>query len=232
MYILEGNIGAGKSTFLRLIAQQIPEITVILEPVHNWQDTGHGQSLLANFYEDSNRWAYTFEALTMMCRAQDHLSNQQKNGVIKIAERSVYSGYYCFAQNSFSQGFLTPLEWEIYQQWFSLLIPRKCLPPKGFIYLRVTPEVAYERIQNRNRSAEKTVSLEYLKQIHDRHEAMLTKKEGILPHLKKVPVLTLNVDDEFESNPAQLHRHMHAIQTFLTQAGEIVPPYKQKHMHP
>lgn len=231
MYILEGNIGAGKSTFLRLIAQQIPDIKVILEPIHNWQDSGHGQSLLGNFYQDPKRWAYTFETLTMMCRAQDHIANQHKTDTIKIAERSVYSGYYCFAQNSFAQGFLSPLEWEIYQQWFAMLIPQKCQPPRGFIYIQVDPKIAYERTRKRNRDAEESVSLEYLTQIHDRHEAMLVKKEGILPHLKKVPVLVIDASQEFESNPAQLHRHMHSIQDFIAQTSSTTPTYKPKHVH-
>ena len=37
MYILEGNIGAGKSTFLHLVKQQLPDISIALEPMDNWQ---------------------------------------------------------------------------------------------------------------------------------------------------------------------------------------------------
>lgn len=231
MYILEGNIGAGKSTFLRLAAQHLPDIKAILEPVNNWQHSVYGQSLLTNFYENPQRWAYTFELLTMICRVQDHLKEQDETPAIKIVERSIYSGYYCFAHNSYAQGFLSETEWQLYEQWFSFLIPNKCQPPRGFIYLRVSPEVAYERIKKRNRHAEKTLSFAYLKQIHKRHEMFLLKKEGILPHLKRVPILILNCNEEFEQNPAQLHRHMHTIQSFLIQTGSLIAPYKHKHMH-
>lgn len=232
MYILEGNIGAGKSTFLRLVSEHIPQIKPILEPINNWQTSVYGQSLLANFYQDPNRWAYTFELLTMNCRVQEHLKEQQNVDPIKIVERSVYSGYYCFAYNSYTQGFMTETEWRMYQQWFSFLIPHKCQPPKGFIYLRVLPSVAYDRIKQRNRHAEKTVSFAYIKQIHHRHESFLVKKEGILPHLKKVPVLTLDCNEDFEHNPANLHRMMHNIQSFLLQTGSFISPYKHKHQHP
>ena len=231
MYILEGNIGAGKSTFLRLLAEHMPDVETADEPLHRWQNTLYGQSLLTNFYENPKRWAYTFELLTMICRVEEHLKEQKNAHPAKIAERSIYSGHYCFAHNSYAQQFMTDLEWEMYQKWFSLLIPNKCLPPKGFIYLRVSPEIAYERIKKRNRHAEKTLSFAYLKQIHRRHESFLTKKEGILPHLKRVPVLILNCNEEFETNPAQLHRHMHAIQSFLVQTGAAIQPYKYKHMH-
>jgi len=33
MYIVEGNIGAGKSTFLKLLSQHVPQVTVVQEPV-------------------------------------------------------------------------------------------------------------------------------------------------------------------------------------------------------
>ncbi len=231
MYILEGNMGAGKTTFLRLLAAHMPAIQTVEEPINSWQSTVYGKSVLTNFYENPKRWAYTFELLTMICRVEEHLKMQINENQIKIGERSIYSGYYCFAHNSYAQHFMTDLEWQMYQEWFSLLIPNKCLPPKGFIYLRVSPEIAYERIKKRNRHAEKTLSFAYLKQIHRRHESFLIKNDNILPILKRVPVLTLDCNEEFESNPAQLHRHMHAIQSFLVQTGATVQPYKQRHIH-
>jgi len=231
MYILEGNIGAGKSTFLHLLGQYMKEVQTVDEPVTDWQHTVYGQSLLTNFYQDPKRWAYTFELLTMICRVQEHVKEQKKEYSTKIAERSIYSGFYCFAHNSFAQKFMSNIEWQMYQEWFAMLIPNTCRPPQGFIYLRVSPEVAYERIRKRNRHAEKTLSLAYLKQIHRRHEAFLIKKEGILPKLKTVPVLTLDCNEEFETNPSQLHRHMHAIESFLLQTGAHIPPYKHQHLH-
>jgi len=130
MYIVEGNIGAGKSTFLTFLEQQLTNTSVILEPVYDWQNKVYGQSLLANFYQDPQRWAYTFETLTMMCRTKEHLAQQEQTEPNRIFERSLYSGHYCFAKNSFESGFMTPLEWELYANWFSFLIPTKCQPPK------------------------------------------------------------------------------------------------------
>lgn len=231
MYIIEGNIGVGKSTFLQLISQQLQEVEVVLEPINKWQNTVYGKGLLTNFYENPQRWAYTLELLTMICRVQDHLAEQQKSGTIAV-ERSIYSGYYCFAHNSHIQGFMTELEWNMYQQWCSRIMLCKCLPPQGFIYLRVDPEIAYERIKKRNRRAEKTITLAYLKQIHERHESFLIKKEGVLPQLKRIPVLVIDCNSEFIYNPSQLHRNMHTVQNFFTQTGSVLPPYKHQHTHP
>ena len=55
MYIVEGNIGVGKSTFLQLIHHLDPTIAIIPEPKENWAQRVYGQSLLANFYQDPQR---------------------------------------------------------------------------------------------------------------------------------------------------------------------------------
>ncbi|MCK4518021.1 deoxynucleoside kinase, partial [Candidatus Babeliales bacterium] len=122
MYILEGNIGVGKSTFLELVKQQTPEVNnlqiqILTEPVDDWSKQSYGQSLLANFYQDASRWAYTMETLTMFCRVRDYVNEQENNDPNRIIERSVYSGHYCFAQNHYQSGYLTELEWKIYSQW-------------------------------------------------------------------------------------------------------------------
>jgi len=216
MYIVEGNIGAGKSTFLTLIEKHLPQFTVALEPLNNWQKQVYGQSLLANFYEDTRRWAYTLETLTMICRVREHLAEQKNNDPYRLMERSIYSGHYCFAKNGFQNGFLTPLEWEIYSAWFATLIPGKCLPPRGFIYLQVTPEVSYERIKKRNRLAEKNISLKYLKQIYECHENFLIHKTDVIDEIKNVPVLVLNCNQEFESDPEYLKELLHKVELFIS----------------
>jgi deoxyadenosine/deoxycytidine kinase len=214
MFILEGNIGAGKSTLLQLIKEHLPHISVALEPVDDWQKQIYGQSLLTNFYQNSKRWAYTFETFTMMNRAKEHIAIQENHSV-QLIERSVYSGYYCFARNSYEQGFLSPLEWKLYLEWYEWLVAEKCHVPQGFLYLRVDPQVAYERIRKRNRYAEKTVPLSYLKQIHAKHEDFLINQTTISPQLKSVPVLVLDCNEEFAENSAVLHKFLEQIQTFM-----------------
>jgi len=215
MFIIEGNIGAGKSTFSKLIRERLPDANITLEPLNDWQKQVYGQSLLTNFYQDTKRWAYTLEILTMISRVREHINLQQQKNSIKIAERSVYSGHYCFAQNSYEQGFMSQMEWHIYLQWFSWLVYNKCQIPSGFIYLRTKPAVAYGRIKKRNRHAEKTISLGYLKQIHEKHEKFLIEKKGLFPELAQIQVLILDCNKEFESDSKQLNKHMKQVQQFL-----------------
>ena len=79
MYIVEGNIGVGKSTFLNLIQQNLPEVKILTEPKDNWTNQIYGQSLLENFYKSPQRWAYTLETLAMICRAKDHMREQESS---------------------------------------------------------------------------------------------------------------------------------------------------------
>lgn len=220
MYLVEGNIGAGKSTFLTLLAQHIPYATIAYEPREHWQSEDGG-SILTKFYEDTKRWAYTMETWTMIQRARYHMAMQQNPSPFLVMERSIYSGMYVFTKNNVEYGFMTPLEWNLYLQWFNFLVPGKCKPPKGIIYLRTTPEIAFERKQKRNRSSEDGITLEYMKQIDDRHTEYLLDKSGIIAELKNVPVLILDCDEEFENNPELCAAHMKKVEEFMhaTAAG-------------
>jgi deoxyadenosine/deoxycytidine kinase len=215
VYIVEGNIGAGKSTFLNLVADKLSHINVVLEPRQYWQNDDGTESLLTKFYHDPTRWAYTMETFTMVCRVKEHLIEQQNSNPNRIMERSIYSGNYCFAKNDFDNGFMNPIEWSLYTQWFNLLVINKCKPPLGFIYLQTDPEVSYERIRKRARSSETSISLDYLKQIDACHRAFLLKKEDVLPQLKDIPVLALDCNEEFEADPKKLAKHVEQVNEFL-----------------
>ena len=215
MYIVEGNIGAGKSTFLKLIAEQLSQVEVVFEPRHVWQSDDGSESLLNNFYTAPDRWAYTMETLAMMCRVKEHLVEQQHPLANRLIERSIYSGHYCFAYNDFASGFMTPLEWSIYNQWFNFLVPQKCNPPLGFIYLDTTPEISYERIKKRSRTSEVGISLDYLRQIDECHRSFLLRKDNVLAELETVPVLVLDCHEDFEVDVWLMKQHGIRVAEFL-----------------
>ena len=215
MYIIEGNIGSGKSTFLKILKSHIPGITTEFEPISSWKTTDYGQELLEKFYQHPKRWAYTLESLTMMNRVRDYQTHHQTKNPNIFTERSIYSGHHCFAQNSHASGFMTTIEWQMYSQLFSFLILNTCKAPLGFIYLKVDPAIAYERIQKRNRPEENNITRTYIDQIHERHESFLINEKNVLPHIGITPVLTLDCDEEFESNPIKLHEHITKVKQFI-----------------
>lgn len=214
--IVEGNIGAGKSTFLRL-AQRHLNVGVVLEPHEKWQQVGATGNLLDNFYLDPKRWAYTFQSYAFITRliVQQQYTEQALSKTCFL-ERSVFSDRYCFAKNAYELGNMTDLEWHIYKEWFSWFMNHYAQKPTGFIYLRVDPTVCFKRMNMRNRNEESLVPLDYLKQLHEKHESWLVHKNNIETMLHDVPVLVLECNDEFEHDEKEQQNHMEKILNFFS----------------
>ena len=71
-------------------------------------------------------------------------------------------------------GDIDNLEWSAYKKWntmFTDLIGKNI--QTRHIYLRCTPEIAYERISKRARNEENSIPFEYIKQLHLYHDNWL-----------------------------------------------------------
>lgn len=215
MFIVEGNIGVGKSTFVSLIPEHLPQAEAVLEPVESWNSAAPGQSLLSNFYTNPKRWAYTLENLTLLYRSRNHRKEQLNPSKNRFFERSIYSGHFCFAKNSYDAGFMTPIEWEVYNRWATFLLAGQCNEPTGFIYLKAQPQTCLERVKKRQRSAETSLSLEYLEQIHEKHDAFLIHKKGLPSALTDVPVLVIDVEDDFVASAQERKRVFDLVREFV-----------------
>jgi deoxyadenosine/deoxycytidine kinase len=215
-FVVEGNIGAGKSTFLRLIKQELG-IDVVYEPTNKWQRAGQKENLLDLFYKDTKRWAYTFQSYAFITRIQAQMEHEKSVTSIapQVYERSVYCDRYCFAKNCFELGLMTELEWNIYKDWFGWLVEAYSQKPHGFIYLRSTPEVCHQRIQKRSRCEESDIPLSYLESLHERHEEWLLHKHDVLPSLRHVPVLTIDCNQEFETDPRARNVMLEQVASFV-----------------
>ena len=222
--VIEGNIGAGKSTLVSLIKKHL-DVHVIYEPHDQWQSVGgSNENILEKFYADTPRWAYTFQSYAFVTRVRaQKQAMQQSSSRMYIVERSVYSDRYCFAKNCFELGYMNSLEWKLYQEWFSWLVENYTQRPQGFIYLRTTPNTCYKRLKKRDRKEEVDVSLDYLQSLHDKHECWLIEKQDVQGILTDVPVLTLDVDQEFESNNKIQQELMQRVGSFINQMAFYVP---------
>lgn len=213
---LEGNIGAGKSTFLK-VAKHYLNIDVVAEPTDKWQDVGNEENLLNLFYKDTKRWAYTFQSYAFITRIQQQEESLAKNPdkAVQILERSVYCDRYCFAKNCYKNGTMSPLEWHMYTEWFSWLVETYTTKPDGFVYLQTKPSTCMDRMKKRNRSEESEVSFDYLDSLHKKHEKWLVAQEDLAPVTADIPVLTLACDEEFESNPSVQEMHIEKLTKFI-----------------
>lgn len=215
-FVVEGNIGAGKSTFLKMLKEYL-NVQIVLEPHEQWQRVGgEDHNLLQKFYKDPARWAYTFQSYAFVSRIMSQYMHAQKNPfAIQVLERSVFSDRYCFARNCYELGYMNALEWKLYQEWFAWLRDTYVTKPEGFIYLKTNPEICYERLNKRNRAEEATVSIEYIKSVHNKHEEWLVNKQAADRYMHEIPVLVLDCDIDFENNKAEQEKHVEAVGAFV-----------------
>ena len=214
-FIVEGNIGVGKSTFLRII-QNALKIPVIFEPVYRWQTINGNHNLLDQFYQDPQRWAYTFQTYAFITRIMEQEEYMKKaGGGLYIAERSVFSDRYCFTLNAYEMGLMSELEWQIYKEWFNWLVMQRLTKPSGIIYLQSPAQLCYDRLKKRSRSEEAGISLDYLQRLENKHEAWIINKNYAELDLKDVPVVVLNCSQEFETD-------LQVQQQFFMQIEELI----------
>lgn len=221
LLMIEGNIGAGKTTFLRLIQEQLPEVSIIFEPVDQWQTMENGDNLLDLFYKDMPRWAYTFQTYAFISRIKK-LIQHQKNSIAEfnVMERSVYCDRFCFAKNCFENGTISALEWHLYKDLFAWLVRSYAPVPAGFVYLQATPETCNARVNKRSRSEEQSIPLTYLQALHQRHEDWLIHRHDLTPELHHVPVLTLDCNGDFEKDTDIQVRHLEQLTQFMATLRE------------
>jgi deoxyadenosine/deoxycytidine kinase len=214
-FVIEGNIGSGKTTLLRIIRERLG-IPIVFEPVHRWQTIGGTENLLEKFYNDTPRWAYTFQSYAFITRILEQERHARaQNHPMQILERSVFSDRYCFAQNCYEQGAMSSLEWNMYQDWFSWLVDEHLQRPSGFIYLSCDAELCYKRLKKRNRSEEVTVTPDYLQLLEDKHRSWLIDKKGVADYLKDTPVLILDGTIEFEKDFSVQEQWMAQLSSFI-----------------
>ena len=204
IFSLDGNIGVGKSTLLKQIAQQFPEILIVQEPVDVWTalKNSDGQNLLELFYKDKQRYAYTFQNAAILSRLKllkDAVASA-KPGQIILTERSVLTDRCVFAEMLKDQGFLNGIEWQLYNTWFDTFATD--LPMAGIVYITTPSEIAYERIQQRARDGEATIELSYLIDLAEQHSKWLSQ----------TPLPVLRISTEEGVNP----------QETLTKLGEFL----------
>jgi deoxyadenosine/deoxycytidine kinase len=163
--IVEGIIGAGKSSLSAELAESLgPETLALMEP----DERNNANPYLGSFYQDPQRWAFTMQVHLLQARYKMHLQAQwyvlNKQGH-SVLDRS-YFGDTAFARLQLKTGAMSQAEFDTYQSIYhsmtaSVLLPNFC------VRLRVSPEIAAQRIQSRmeersGRSCESTIDLDYL----------------------------------------------------------------------
>jgi deoxyadenosine/deoxycytidine kinase len=169
---IEGLIGAGKSTLSQKLAGLL-EFRAFHEPVE--------ADYLGKFYQDPKRYAFEFQLRQLARRQLIHrLAEAEATARIEykgaILDRGL-PGDRVFAKLHLQAGNISEEQWTTYELLFNDAISR-IHPPSLLVFLDVDPDVAMERVRNRNRGAEAGLSVDYLKTLRKGYLDLISEIEG------------------------------------------------------
>jgi deoxyadenosine/deoxycytidine kinase len=192
IWSVEGNIGSGKSTLIKMLKEinNNKNIIFIPEPVDEWSKIKdkNGKTILERFYENQDKWSFSFQMMAYISRLSQLKKFIRENpNSILITERCTYTDRYVFAQMLHDDGKINSIDMQIYLMWFDEFM--KEIPIKGFIYVKTSSKKCLERVKKRGRIGE-NIPLEYLKKCDFYHQNWLINAKNIL---------CLDGDEEYDS---------------------------------
>jgi deoxyadenosine/deoxycytidine kinase len=151
---IEGNIGAGKTTVARLLAERMNARLVLERFADN--------PFLPQFYTDRAKYAFPLEMSFLADRYRQALELFHSD---LFAERTISDFFFAksmlFARINLAQG-----ERELFKEFYSIL-ESKLPNPELIVYLNRPMEVLQQNIQRRGRSYEAILETEYLKMVQE-----------------------------------------------------------------
>lgn len=179
---IEGNIGTGKSSLIdKLKKDYVNSADFIMEPVDEWIDitNNEGKNILDVFYNNKQRWSYTFQNIAYITRMQkiiDVLLNSTKQFI--IMDRSLDADLNTFANLLHKDGYLDDLEWIAYNKWNNFFHKQYSdMFTHIYVYLKCDPSISKNRINMRGRDAEKNIDMDYLEKISKCHDDWLLNND-------------------------------------------------------
>lgn len=153
--VIEGNIGAGKTTLAGRIADQF-NAHLILE---HFADN----PFLPKFYEDPEKYSFPLELSFLASRYK-----QLKEELVPqdLFKSFTVADYYFMKSLVFAASTLTGEEYNLYRQIFYIIygsLPK----PDIYVYLHLTPDRLMQNIEKRGRNYEKSITKDYLQRIQD-----------------------------------------------------------------
>ena len=197
---LAGNIGVGKTTFTKKMAD-----------VFGWSpfyESVADNPYLSDFYGDMKRWSFNLQIYFLHHRFKAQKEIFELSGGV-VQDRTIYEDVEIFARNLYEMGRMDDRDWENYQNLFSIMTDylRK---PDLIIYLKASTDILQTRIHSRGRDYEISIDPEYLHQLNVAYDQWTNG-------LKDIPVLKIETDqfnifrdtDKFESILDQVKTHLH-----------------------
>ena len=194
-----GNIGCGKTTLTNMLAKH-----------YGWEprfESVEFNPYLEDFYADMGRWSFNLQVYFLNKRFKDVVDISNSDQYI-IQDRTIYEDARIFAPNLHRQGYMSDRDFDNYRDLFDLMMSLVKMPDL-MIYLRKSVPSLIAQIQKRGREYEKTMQIDYLRDLNERYEEFIFKQyEG--------RVLVIESDGmDFESNPEDFRKIVNKVDAEL-----------------
>ena len=187
---IAGNIGSGKTTLTRMLADY-----------YGWTpryESVDYNPYLEDYYKDIHRWSFNLEGYFLEERFADLLEISRSNDTI-VQDRTIYEGVHVFVANNYAMGNLSGRDYETYMKLYRTMMQLVRVPDL-LIYLRCSVPHLVSQIQRRGRGYEQGISLEYLSGLNERYEKFINEEY-------KGKVLAIEADGlDFQNNPADFEK--------------------------
>lgn len=153
--VIEGNIGAGKTSLVKRLAAD-----------YNYKDVYERFSdnpFLPKFYNDMERYAFPLE-LSFLADRYNQITHELSS--YSLFNHGVIADYFFPKTLIFARKTLSDDEFELFSQLFHIIF-KKTPKPEKMIFLWNPVEKLLKNISTRGREYERTITAEYLKEIHD-----------------------------------------------------------------
>jgi deoxyguanosine kinase len=172
--VVEGVIGAGKTSLARMLSERLSAKLVLEEVEEN--------PFLKEFYTDRARFAFQTQMHFLFSRFQQQRGLRQMD---LFSERTVAD--YLFAKDRIFAGLnLTERELALYEKlvgWLELDVTK----PDVVVYLQAHPDTLMMRIARRGRTFEKDMERAYIQQLNEAYNHFFF-------HYTEAPLLVVNTN--------------------------------------
>jgi len=182
--VIEGNIGAGKTTLATKLATD-HDAKLIKEQFAD-------NPFLPKFYKDQERYSFPLE-LSFLADRYNQIKKEIFN--LDLFHSMIIADYYFAKSAIFAENTLKKDELRLFQQIFSIIF--ESMPkPDLYVYLHANTDKLLDNIAKRGRDYEKDISSEYLDKIKNGYFSFFRQNLNF-------PVLIIDVNNiDFVKNSA------------------------------
>lgn len=151
--VIEGNIGAGKTSFSTLLAKDFNAKLVLERFADN--------PFLPKFYSNPERFSFPLE-LSFLAERYKQLNDELRS--VSLFQPLIIADYFFMKSLIFARNTLSGDEYNLYRQIFEIIynsIPK----PDLYVYLHLPTEILLNNIKKRGRDYEQSINAKYLDEL-------------------------------------------------------------------